>query len=90
MGAHFTVLSGYVLSGHVLSATEDELRELLTIVGKLPPDSGQGAAAWLLNWVQGKWQSIIESPGAGLATEGPATPGRVINFLQAYTEHKKP
>lgn len=69
------------LEGQVLTATEEQLSQLIQITHDLPQDN-RYIIDWLMNWATGKWDTITESPSD--ETSGPATPVRVIRYFRAY------
>lgn len=64
------------LSGHVLDATEDELRELIAIMDEYP-----SVSTWLAVWAGGGENLIIADAHNKMETV-PATPSAVIAYFK--------
>lgn len=78
------------LRGWILNATEGEIRELLGIVSALDgedPDEAAGLTDWLLTWVRGGWDTIIDAPSTRV--KGLATAPRVIGYYNAYLKGER-
>lgn len=65
------------LKGHILSATEEELAELVSML-----DQSSSFTPWLLKWAAGEHQEI--GTVDKVMETGPATPARVIAYYRYY------